>query len=239
VGSRTRIAVFVVVVGAVLGLTIVPSLATEDISTYPQKPPYTNGPTDPRVLIIGDSISATKEQQDNYAFVNASRSRVGTEVRASGGYNVRTQEKFLSFAWAQTRPEIKAVFVELGTNDMNGVTTADQRSAVWRAIEDAVRTMANKCVVWLGLNASQPTLYYPPAEAKNFNQFVWKLGKEGGGPYKNLHLSSYDRLVRTNVDVQNALKADPYGAHFDGPSAPRARTALARLEQTDEAHFCL
>ena len=239
-GRLTRLVATIGLVGAVVVVGALPTPATETVSTVPPNPVYIAGRSSPRVLVIGDSISATLEQKQNYAFLNDLKGW-GTEVRATGTYTVVTHKKHWSFIYAYAEPAVRAVFVPLGTNDMTDVDTEAERGAVWSAIDDAVRTMASECVVWLGLNSytSDAGRLYTNSQASTFNYYIWKNSREQGGKFSNLHYADYNALVRGNSSVRAALAADYFKVHFAGSSAPAARTALAEFEANQVDRYCL
>jgi hypothetical protein len=235
----------VIVVVAVVAVVLATRQALEKPRGGPPAATYFSGPKVPRVLIIGDSISATREQQDSYAVANMAR-KVGTEVRATVSFTIADHlhlkprdDNDFNYAHRNPRHTVTAVVVELGTNDMHAVLTAKKEQVVFNTIAAALETMSNKCVVWLGLNTVHPSVLGVKNPA-HFNHFLWSNSKEQGGRFENLHYADYNHLVKTNADVRAALDHDgqKLGIHFGGATAPAARTAVARFVAASVAKFC-
>lgn len=188
------------------------------------------------VAIVGDSISEGP-QSDYYCWFNASTGW-RTVIRAKGGQDVGYFLRLGAF------PEIaasnaKAVFVELGTNDI-GSTHANPPVA-WNTIisnmETAANALSSKCVIWVGQNeqweTSVPTfgVYKTVQQAKDYNAAL----KARVVTHPNFHYGDYDNLVRTNTVFRDSLNADGNRIH---PLTDAGRIELATWQRDQVRSQC-
>ncbi len=232
------------VVAAVCACVLVPavSLGAGALETTPTTPiqHYDNGPTGPLVYVIGDSISSG-DQRDYYAYLNGSMAW-HTHVASVGGQTINGHIKQKSFYKAKTS-KAKAVFVELGTNDISGIVDNNNQmppaqrlveiAKVFTALENGIKALGSKCIVWVGLNEVFDTsvlgTYYTDKDtAAAFDRKVVELTAK----YPNLHYADYSSLIRNNTNFRNSLQD---GIH---PATPEGKTALAQFEVWYTQAYC-
>jgi lysophospholipase L1-like esterase len=183
----------------------------------------------PQVFYIGDSISANGDQKA----INAQKNwdhRWRTLVIAQNNAKIDTHRclNWLSFYYA-AKGNAKAVVVELGTNDINGIFDENYTFRAWTGVMDpntrlreiykvftemnwVANYLKNKCVVWVGMNEFQDSLADDRDVARAFNTHIKDLAKN----HSNLHYGNYSSLVQTNSGYYNSLyKDDPMYGHHD------------------------
>jgi GDSL-like Lipase/Acylhydrolase family len=238
-----RRAMVVLLVCAVGAITQLPTAALENPNNNLSPPTrYVNGPNGPLIFVIGDSISADATQQDVYAYINGSLGWK-TQIEAVGGSNITDHERFDSFTHARNS-NAKAVYVELGTNDI-GLINHDLSDAqilieidkVFQAVNRAVAALGDTCVVWVGLNeqwdATFPNqLVYDDADvAAAFNDHVQSLLPS----HPNLHYADYDAYVQQNATFRNSLLADVVQIH---PTTFEGKVELGNFEAWYSELYC-
>jgi hypothetical protein len=204
----------------------------------------TTGSLSPLVFVIGDSISAELScltacpgsplSQHHYFFATNDSYGWQTRVWATGGWDIDFHKEVGSFSTAATSG-VKAVYVEVGTNDIGGmnhqlalhidaddpadptgpsVMTKDEVSRDWTAIDTAVNKALSKlgtntCVVWQGLNAYQDSGSIGSDGIYNekgyAQQFNHYINSLRKTTYPNLHLADYTTLVGSDSTLGTQL----------------------------------
>ena len=206
------------IVGVIVLITsaLAPAGALENLPNPPRNagPGYDNGPWGPPVWTIGDSISASADQKNYIAWFNGGNGW-HTHIEATGGTNLiehwRSSGGWNTFVRA-AQSNARVIVVELGTNDIGGITssTPNPLAEIAKVFDYMTWTAAylngtGKCVVWAGLNEwGNVSVYGVYDQADVARAFDNKL-RELTRTYPAVHYADYTSLINTNATFRAGL----------------------------------
>lgn len=216
------------------------------------KPPVTNAvlcsgadDTKPELIWLGDSITAMTNPA-NCTYNNAYG--YYTSSFFVGGHSAASWLDDTGAMFVMGNSRARAVYVELGTNDLIQVTLGSQTMDGVKANIAAIASkFGDRCIVWqgqneqfAGVNGGKTTPQGVPtggtiistAQAATYNAALRDYANNHSTTF---HVADFNGWVATNTQLRDGIRADPSKIH---PLSDDSRRALALLQLADLRASC-